>query len=90
MITPKAFVFFFDEDIFSKSEMGIPSCDSKYNMSHLSNPKNRRSRCDGSSNRSLMAHPFSYFLFPPVFYESCNKDRGMCHPVCVMVHIKEP
>ena len=20
----------------------------------------------------------------------CNKDRGMCYPVCGMVHIKEP
>ena len=20
----------------------------------------------------------------------CNKDRGMCYPVCVIVHIKEP
>ena len=28
--------------------------------------------------------PLSYFSF------WCNKGRGMCYPVCGMVHIKEP
>ena len=23
-------------------------------------------------------------------YDLCNKGRGMCYPVCGMVHIKEP
>ena len=30
-------------------------------------------------------------LFPvPVLHDWCNKGRGMCYPVCGMVHIKEP
>ena len=32
----------------------------------------------------------SYFLFQPVLHDWCNKGRGMCYPVCGMVHIKEP
>ena len=28
--------------------------------------------------------------FQPVLHDWCNKDRGMCYPVCWMVHIKEP
>ena len=31
----------------------------------------------------------SYFSFQPVFNDWCKKDRGMCYPVCGMVHIKE-
>ena len=34
--------------------------------------------------------PLSYFSFQPVLHYWCNKGRGMCHPVCGMVHIKEP
>ena len=30
--------------------------------------------------------PIKLFLVP----DWCNKCRGMCCPVCVMVHIKEP
>ena len=33
--------------------------------------------------------PLSYFSFQPVFHDWCNKGRGMCYPVCGMVHIKE-
>ena len=33
--------------------------------------------------------PLSYFLFQPVLHDWCNKGRGMCYPVCGMVHIKE-
>ena len=51
--------------------------------------------------RSLMAswvvgsilhgvNPLSYVSFQPVLHDWCNKGRGMCHPVCGMVHIKEP
>ena len=28
--------------------------------------------------------------FQPVLHNWCNKGRGMCYPVCMMVHIKEP
>ena len=51
-------------------------------------------------NRSLMVRwavrsilhgvdPLSYFSFQPVLHDWCNKGRGMCYPVCGMVHIKE-
>ena len=31
-----------------------------------------------------------YISFKPVLHDWCNKGRGMCYPVCGMVHIKEP
>ena len=31
----------------------------------------------------------SYFSFQPVLHDWCNKGRGMCYPVCGMMHIKE-
>ena len=34
--------------------------------------------------------PLSYLSFQPVLHDWCNKERGMCYPVCGMVHIKEP
>ena len=36
------------------------------------------------------ADPLSYFSFQPVLHDWCNQDRGMCYPLCGMVHIKEP
>ena len=39
---------------------------------------------------SISVNPLSYFSFQPVLHNWCNKGRGMCHPVCGMVHIKEP
>ena len=33
--------------------------------------------------------PLSYFSLQPVLHDWCNKGRGMCYPVCGMVHIKE-
>ena len=32
-----------------------------------------------------MVDPLSYFSF----HDWCNKGRGMCYPVCGMMHIKE-
>ena len=32
--------------------------------------------------------PLSYFSFQPVLHNWFNKGRGMCYPVCGMVHIK--
>ena len=51
---------------------------------------NLDSPCDGSSDRSFMVDPLSYFSFQPVFHDWCNKARGMCYPVCGVVYIKEP
>ena len=33
--------------------------------------------------------PLSYFSFQPVLHDWCNKGRGMCYPICGMMHIKE-
>ena len=38
----------------------------------------------------LIDPSLSYFSFQPVFHDWFNKGRGMCYPVCGMVHIKEP
>ena len=38
----------------------------------------------------VVVDPLSYFSFQPVLHDWCNKDGGMCNPVCGMVHIKEP
>ena len=35
-----------------------------------------------SSDQSFMLVPLSYFSFQPVFYDWCNKGRGMCYIVC--------
>ena len=37
--------------------------------------------CDGSSDRSFMVDPLSYFSFQPVLHDWCNKGHGMCYPV---------
>ena len=37
-----------------------------------------------------MVDSLSYFSFHPVLHDWCNKGCGMCHPVCGMMHIKEP
>ena len=34
--------------------------------------------------------PMNYFSFVLVLHDWGNKGRGMCYPVCGMVHIKEP
>ena len=34
--------------------------------------------------------PIELFLVPASAHDWCNKGRGMCYPVCGMVHIKEP
>ena len=49
----------------------------------------RSLRCDGSSDRSFMVDPLSFLSIEPVVYDWCNKGRGMCYPVCGMVHINE-
>ena len=36
-----------------------------------------------------MVDPLTYFSFQPVLHDWCNKDCGVCHPVCGMMHIKD-
>ena len=38
----------------------------------------------------VMVDLFSYFSFQPVLHDWFNKVRGMCYPLCWMMHIKEP
>ena len=47
-------------------------------------------RAFGGVSSLLAVSSRSYFSFQPVPYDWCNKGRGMCYPVCGMVHIKEP
>ena len=69
-------------------------------LSHLSSAAKGAGR-SSEVERSLMVRwvvgsilhgvdPLSYFSFQPVLHDWCNKGRGMCYPVCGMVHIKEP
>ena len=51
--------------------------------------KSDRSWCDGSSDRSFLVDLLSYFSFKPVLHDWCNKGRGMCYTVCLMMHTKE-
>ena len=53
-------------------------------------PTDVHSRCDRLSDRSFLVDLLSYVSFQPVLHNWCNKGRGMCYPVCGMVHIKEP
>ena len=42
----------------------------------------------GTIWRLVSIHQSHYFSFQPVPHDWCNK--GMCYPVCGMMHIKEP
>ena len=44
---------------------------------------------DGSSDRSFIVDPGSYFSFQPVLHDWFHKGRGMYYPVCGVMHIKE-
>ena len=47
--------------------------------------KSVRSWFDGSSDRSFIVDPLTYFSFQPVLHDWCNKGRGMFYPVRGMV-----
>ena len=36
-----------------------------------------------------MVDPLSYLSFQPMLHDWCNKGRGVCYPVCGMMHIKD-
>ena len=38
----------------------------------------------------LLGGPTELFLVPVNVPDWCNKGRGICYPVCWMMHIKEP
>ena len=85
----------------ASSDCGSGEGSSTHQRSHWR--QQRKSLCVSSylSSLSLMVlwivgsilhgvDPLNYFLFQPVLHDWCNKGRGMCNPVCGMVHIKEP
>ena len=39
---------------------------------------------------TIQGHLWFLHSLQPVLHDWCNKGRGMCYPVCGMVHIKEP
>ena len=80
-----------------------PDFDRKLSIRDIYNCRNVCKGAGRSSDveRSLMVRwvvglilhgvdPLSYFSFQPVLHDWCNKGRGICYPVCGMVHIKEP
>ena len=42
------------------------------------------------AHRTMGRRSLSYFSFHPVLHDWCNKGRGMCYPVCGVVHTKDP
>ena len=38
----------------------------------------------------LHVGPYDLFSFQPVLHDWGNKGFGMCHPICGIVHIKDP
>ena len=44
--------------------------------------------CDGSSGRSLVVDTLSYLIFLQPVLHDWLKGRGMCYPVCGMMHTK--
>ena len=38
----------------------------------------------------IWSRTLSYVSLQPMPHDWCNKGRGMCYPVCGMMHIKEP
>ena len=74
-----------DPSLWTHWAMFCSSFNLTWNISMKINTNN-----DRSSDRSFIVDPLSYFSFQPVLHDWCNKGRGMCYPVCGMVHIKEP
>ena len=72
--------------LLSPSEWSITICPTPYNRNQMC--KSVRQWCDGSSDRSFMVDLLGYFSFQPVPQDWFNKGRGMCYPVCGMMHIK--
>ena len=46
--------------------------------------------CSEYTDATQLIPCLCYFSFQPVLHDWCNKGGGMCHPVCGMMHIKEP
>ena len=65
-------------------------------LHHIFTQKKKKGFRDGRHHlrrvpsRTKMTTTLSLFMFQPVLHDWCNKGRGMCYPVCGMVHIKEP
>ena len=73
---------------------GFPLSLSEWSFTICITPYNRKYNVlSASLNKtfpSFLIDVFSFSLFQPVLHDWCNKSRGMCYPVCGMMHIKEP
>ena len=80
---------------------GFPVSLSEWYLTICLTPYNWGTGRSSEVERSLMVRwvvgsilhgvdPLSYYSFQPMLHDWCNKGRGMCYPVCGMVHIKEP
>ena len=61
-------------------------CSAVFYTARVGNPLNVRWVIESI----LHGGPIEYFSLQPVLHNWNNKDRGVCYPVCGMVHIKEP
>ena len=73
-----SFFLFFISSSFSSSSKG-QSVGQWYDV---------RMMCDRSSIAFDLV--LFYVCIQPELHDWCNKGRGMCYPVCGMMHIKEP
>ena len=89
------------DDIYYFSEYELVHWDEGFSLNNIYPSFISGARCSSVVRRSLMVRwvvgsilhgvdPLSYFTFQPVLHDWCNKGRGICNPVCGMVHIKEP
>ena len=49
-----------------------------------------RDKAEKQTTTNVSSDNSKVYSFQPVLHDWCNKGRGMCYPVCGMVHIKEP
>ena len=89
-VPPYSLPLFFLSPTEEPAKAGTCARDRRVLQQLALNGKSVRSWCDGSSERSFMVDLMSYFSFQPVLHDWCNKGRGMCYPLCGMVHIQEP
>ena len=90
-----------ERTLLHRSYISLPACNVPTYARSLTSIRQRGAGRSSEVERSLMVRwvvgsilhgvdPLSYFSFQPVLHDWCNKGRGMCYPVCGMVHIKEP
>ena len=62
------------------------SIEQKYRTKYECNLHNRKYRCCAVIEKYKFTE--NVYIVLSSLYDWCNKGRGMCYPVCRMVHIK--